>query len=307
MIASPALVPLSALLEARPAEEPAVDDEHPIEAQLAGRWVWVTAVLERTGVYRLEHNAFAERGVARFDNLLVDPASITWRPSYKLKWNASRTRGQVAGRAKRYAHNDEGELAVLGTGAIDELQADEAPTGQAEPISTPRPQVSEPEEAAMPKVCELCGREDGAKLSERSRGRVKVLDDGICALHGSLKRRGREQRAIEAIAAVDPVIGGQGTVTARTGTADATLTGWGNPTIVVTADLSEAFPDLTPLSLQQLDALERLLDTAAEAGARITELENEVSGLREQLRRSETMRSELEARIGGLAARLLGP
>jgi hypothetical protein len=49
-------------------------------AQLDGEECLVTAVLQRTAVVQPFGDRWADKQVAHLDQLLVDPAAITWRP-----------------------------------------------------------------------------------------------------------------------------------------------------------------------------------------------------------------------------------
>jgi hypothetical protein len=74
---SAALVSLSEVVAAAP------DDQEPapgFKALLNGVEYVMTAVLERTAVLELPGDRWADKEMARLDQLLVDPAAITWQP-----------------------------------------------------------------------------------------------------------------------------------------------------------------------------------------------------------------------------------
>jgi hypothetical protein len=144
------LVSLSEVVAAAP------DDQEPapgFRAQLAGVEYVVTAVLERTAVLELPGDRWADKEMARLDQLLVDPAAITWQSKPPRPGRAS-WRGRRRPTADPQAQR---------TATDEQARADQARLTAAQP-SPPHPR---PRPTAAPAQGETVG---GKRPASRGAG-----------------------------------------------------------------------------------------------------------------------------------------
>jgi hypothetical protein len=168
-------VPLSEVLAAAPTgQEPAPG----FTAWLEEVPYRVTAVMDRTATLEVPDDRWAERRTARFDQLRVDPASISWRP--KASSTGWREQSGARGRAKARER-------ATGNGAqrprTDEhCQAAAAATEPANTPAEPGPaqEAAEAERGAPvgagPAACLRCGR----RLQKRNRSGVCTPCQSVC-------------------------------------------------------------------------------------------------------------------------------
>src|SRR5215472_10608795 len=115
-----ALVSLSDVIARAP------DDQEPapgFAADLHSERVEVTAILQRTAVVEPLGDRWADKQVVRHADLLVDPASIVWRPRAAMGFSMKRRRDVVGQREEvraasdRRAHADQARQAAAETAA----------------------------------------------------------------------------------------------------------------------------------------------------------------------------------------------
>jgi hypothetical protein len=179
---------LSEVLAAAPSgQEPAPG----FTACLEGVPYRVTAVLDRTATLEVPGDRWAERRTARFDQLRVDPASISWRP--KASRTAWLERGRARGRAKsrRRADSDrtgeprpEGgsQRAAAGPATAEPAEVVESPAEAAPPLAAAAAELGASDEAG-PRDCLRCGR----RLRSDNRSGICTPCQSVCPTCGGAK------------------------------------------------------------------------------------------------------------------------
>jgi hypothetical protein len=148
-LVSPALVPLAQIVAAAP------EDQEPVPGftgQLDGAKYTVVAVLKRTAVLEVAGDRWADRRTAPLSDVLVDPATVAWRPKpLAAGYRAWRGRPrQAAAPAAQRAASDERARADQERKRAVEAAATRSPARPLAAVSRVRPGVGKPADRTRP-------------------------------------------------------------------------------------------------------------------------------------------------------------